>query len=261
MGVPLRDDTRTARLPVMTWTLIGLCVFVFAFLQPPAYQRYFTGDSALSTPENISYEFRWGGVACEITHLKRLDQHPNCDRTAPPGFHEGAKNIWFSLLTLMFIHGGLDHIIGNLLFLWVFGRLVEDRLGPIGIVALYLVGGIVATLTFAMLNSGSTEPLLGASGAIAAVMGAYLVLRPRGKILTFVTSTTLLPLYLPAWAVLGFFFASQFLISPNEGVAWQAHVGGMAFGIVVALVLRFLMPSLRRSAERALASTTAGEVL
>jgi membrane associated rhomboid family serine protease len=135
----------------------------------------------------------------------------------------------------MFMHGSVAHVLGNMLFLWIFGNNVEDRMGPAVYLLFYLAAGAVATFTFVGLNVHSTVPLVGASGAIAGVMGAYLVWFPRARVLSLVG---FIPIYLPAMFVLGFWFVLQFLTNPNEGVAWQAHVGGFVTGVVVAWLTR-----------------------
>lgn len=252
MALPLRDDSPPRRFPVMTWALILACVVVFAFFQPPDFQ---TLRGARDTRPNTEFVYRWGAIPCEIRHVKPLDQHPPCQHEVGPAYPVHHKNVLLSLLSAMFLHGGIEHIAGNLLFLWVFGRAVEGRLGPFGLMALYLIGGVVATLTFVAANPGSTGPSLGASGAIAAVMGAYLVLRPAGRILTFLQTASLQVIYLPAWVVLGLFFVEQFFFDAHgeHQIAWQAHVGGMVFGALVAVILRFTVPRLhwRRGESRA----------
>jgi membrane associated rhomboid family serine protease len=139
----------------------------------------------------------------------------------------------------MFLHGSLLHIGGNMLFLWIFGNNVEDRFGHIPYLIFYLVAGVVATAVYVLFNPDSTAPLLGASGAIAGVMGAYLVLFPRAPIRTLILiPPIILWPRLPAWALLLFWFGSQFFISPGSGVAWVAHVGGFIFGALVGWAFR-----------------------
>jgi membrane associated rhomboid family serine protease len=137
----------------------------------------------------------------------------------------------------MFLHGSLLHIGGNMLFLWIFGNNVEDRFGHVPYLIFYLVAGVVATFVYVLSNPLSTAPLLGASGAIAGVMGAYLVLFPRVPIRTLILiPPIILWPRLPAWVLLLVWFVSQFFLSPGSGVAWTAHVGGFVFGTLVAWV-------------------------
>ena len=135
----------------------------------------------------------------------------------------------------MFLHGGLLHLGGNMLFLWVFGNNIEDHLGRVKYVIFYLIAGIVATAAHVLGDVGSTIPVVGASGAVAGVMGAYLVWFPWAQIktLVFIMLTNL-----KAWMVLAFWFGSQFFISPSDGVAWLAHVGGFVFGVLIAALAR-----------------------
>ena len=138
----------------------------------------------------------------------------------------------------MFLHGSILHLAGNMLFLWIFGNNVEDHLGPIMYAIFYGVTGVAAMGAHFLADPGSTVPVIGASGAIAGVMGAYLVFWPRAKVLTMVPVLLFFVFYLPAGVVLGIWFAMQFLTNPNEGVAWLAHVGGFAAGVLIALALK-----------------------
>lgn len=144
----------------------------------------------------------------------------------------------FSLLSFMFLHGGFWHLLGNMWFLYIFGDNVEDRLGPFRYIIFYLLCGISSGLSHLMINFHSNMPTIGASGAIAGVMGAYLVLHPKSKILTLIP-IIIIPWFIeiPAFFFLGFWFVLQFLsaTSGNEsmgGIAWWAHIGGFIFGII-----------------------------
>jgi len=153
----------------------------------------------------------------------------------------------YTLFTSLFLHGGWLHVGGNMLFLWIFGDNVEDRLGHVRFLIFYLLCGVAASLTHVVANPASTMPTIGASGAIAGVLGAYLVLYPRAKVLT------LLPLgfyiqvvQVPAFLFLGFWFLLQFVVgaaslsagAAKEGVAWWAHVGGFGAGAALQFVFR-----------------------
>ncbi len=152
----------------------------------------------------------------------------------------------YTIITSLFLHGGWLHVGGNMLYLWIFGDNVEDRLGHVRFLIFYLLCGIAASLTHVLANPASTVPTIGASGAIAGVLGAYFLLYPRSRVLT------LLPLgfYLqvvqvPAFLFLGFWFLLQFVVGAvslrgagGEGVAWWAHVGGFAAGAVLQFVFR-----------------------
>jgi membrane associated rhomboid family serine protease len=249
MALPLRDDAPTRRTPWVTIALILVNLVVFLFLQPPWFQRQEAEDEVqLDEYEDVvaaeRYVWSWGVVPCEVMSGKPLAESPStCDRDRPPRvLLDGDKVVWVGLLTSAFLHSGLLHLLGNLLFLWVFGNNVEDRLGHLTYLAFYLVGGVVAALGFVLANQHSVVPGIGASGAIAAVMGAYLVFRPRAKILTMVGTAAFQVVYVPAYVVLGLFFVTQFLIPDDEAIAWEAHAAGMAFGMVAALLLARLFP-------------------
>jgi membrane associated rhomboid family serine protease len=159
----------------------------------------------------------------------------------PPSYH---KVPVLSVLYSMFLHGGWLHLLGNMLFLWVFGNNVEDRLGRIRYLLFYLVCGYAAAYAFALVNPDSTQPLIGASGAIAGVLGAYLVLYPRARVWSLVPFLLFIPLRLPAWLVLGLWFLLQwaysagFAVSQAGDVAYLAHVAGFLLGALLALPLR-----------------------
>ena len=177
MALPLRDDAPTTRTPWVTIALILVNVVVFLFLQPPLFQRDVdeTDRSSEQYEEIVEaerYLWTWGAVPCEIMSGKRLADSPSvCDRDRPPSsVLDDDKVVWLGLLTSVFLHAGMEHLLGNMLFLWVFGNNVEDRLGHLAYLALYLVGGVVAALGFVFANQHSVEPGIGASGAIAAVM-------------------------------------------------------------------------------------------
>ena len=149
------------------------------------------------------------------------------------------KNVYLAILFSMFLHGSILHVLGNMLFLWIFGNNVEDRLGPIAFLLFYLLAGVVATAAHVAFNAGSTVPTIGASGAIAGVMGAYIVWLPHARVLSLIPILFFFGfIELPAAVVLGVWFVTQFFTNPNEGIAWLAHVGGFTFGAAVAFALR-----------------------
>jgi len=148
---------------------------------------------------------------------------------------------WITVLTAMFMHGSWSHIIGNMIFLWAFGPEVEDAMNPLRYVAFYLLGGLVAMLAQVMANPHSTAPNLGASGAIAAVMGAFLVTYPRDRIRALLVififvRVTFIPavLLIGVWFLIQLFNAGSVAAVQTGGVAYLAHVGGFAFGAITA---------------------------
>jgi membrane associated rhomboid family serine protease len=230
--LPLADRNPTMRAPVFTVLLIGINIAVFVFWQ---------GGGTFTAAEDSKFTFEHAAVPCELiqgrpaTNLeiraqRCLDHPPSFARAEYP-----AKNVYLAVLVSMFMHGGWLHLLGNMLFLWIFGNNVEDRLGSALFVAFYLAGGVVATAAQVAFDPNSVVPLIGASGAIAAVMGAYLVWFPRAPILTLLFFFFV---EIPAGIWLTIWFVLQFFTGPNSGVAYMAHIGGFAFGIVIAALLR-----------------------
>jgi membrane associated rhomboid family serine protease len=220
------------RAPVFTVLLIAINIGVFVLWQ---------GGGTFTSEEDTRFTFEHAAVPCELTtgHPVTVEEvnSGTCESRPAPDEHEVApgKNVYLAALVSMFMHGGWLHLLGNMLFLWIFGNNVEDKLGPLRFVLFYLAGGIVATAAQVVFDSGSVIPLVGASGAIAAVMGAYMVWFPWAPILTLVLFFFI---ELPAGVWLAIWFVSQFFIGPNSGVAYMAHIGGFAFGLVVAALLR-----------------------
>lgn len=253
MALPFRDDLPVRRFPWVTFVLMVVNVVVFLFVQPSWFQNADdeTGGNLSERARAVErydeaerFVFRWGTVPCEITSGETLAERPDrCERPATRNA-EPDKSIAAALLTCMFLHANVLHLGGNMLFLWVFGNNVEDRLGTLWYLGLYLVGGLLATLGFVVANVDSADPVIGASGAIAAVMGAYVVLHPRARVLTAIATAAFQVVYVPAVIVLGLFFVTEFFTA-DEYVAWQAHVAGMVAGFVGALALRRL-PAVRR---------------
>ena len=238
---PIGDDNPVRRAPVVTWLIVAACVAAYFVWQPTPFS---------DTIDDAVFNLEHAAIPCEVVENRPLTQAEvdatygfgqdnacGIDGNATPAFDPG-KNVWLAVVTSMFLHGSLLHIGGNMLFLWIFGNNVEDRLGKLGFAVFYLAGGVVATLAHVVVGTDSTVPLVGASGAIAAVMGAYLVWFPNARVRTAIFMLFITVVSLPAKWVLGFWFVLQFLTDPNEGVAWVAHVGGFVFGVLVALLLR-----------------------
>jgi membrane associated rhomboid family serine protease len=250
VAIPLHDDNPSGEFPILTVLLIAINILVFALIQPHEASRDFV----------FSYER--AVIPCEIRNQAPLSEAElvsgDCGRTRATFQGETygerpfakEKNIWLSMLTSLFLHGSWIHLLGNMLFLWVFGNNIEERFGRVGFLAFFATAGVVATIAQVLVEPGSTIPIVGASGAIAGVMGAYLVLFPRARILTWWPMFVILVVYIPAAVVLGLWFLMQFAIDPNSGVAWAAHVGGFIFGAFVAVVLRAHLKPLPIITER-----------
>ena len=218
---PLRDNIPTEHFPVVTVALILANVVVYFFLQEGLWELPSSGgDWPVAT---------YAAIPCEIT-----DSSP-C-RTAP-----GGPSALVTVFTAMFMHGSLLHLGGNMLFLWIFGNNVEDRMGPLLFLVFYLLAGLAAMAAQTLVDTGSQVPTLGASGAVAGVLGGYLLLFPRARVVTFVFIIfffTILELpamlFLIIWiaqqAVLGYFdLAGQ----GEGGVAYFAHIGGFVLGLLL----------------------------
>lgn len=234
--LPIRDVNPTRITPWMTLLLIAACVIVFFAFQ--------TQETEL---EQAEFLYRRAAIACEIitgqplTAVEITSQQCS-SAVGQPVFPE--KQPMLSLLTSMFLHGGIVHLLFNMWSLWIFGNNVEEAFGHFRYLLLYLAGGVAATFVFVLMNPGSTVPLVGASGAIAAALGAYAVLFPKHRVITLV-GWFLIPL--PAIIFLGFWFFGQFGLG-GTNTAWEAHVGGFIFGLVAAFVFR--RPLLRRAGAR-----------
>jgi membrane associated rhomboid family serine protease len=212
--IPIRDHNPRVRFPAVTLLLILINAAVFLFEQvalDPAGQRLLT--------------LTGGAIPYEI--INRVDLGPR-DLLPLPG------SIW----TSMFLHGGWLHLIGNMWFLWLFGDNVEDALGRLRYLVFYMLVGTVAALAQIFSMPDSTAPMIGASGAVAGVLGGYVMLYPRARVVTFVAIPFLWNFIdLPAWVFLGIWFLSQFLIGAGSGVAWMAHVGGFLAGLGLVRLL------------------------
>lgn len=210
--LPLKDDIPTNRLPVVTigLILINCLIHLYRFTLPPL--------------EAQMAVYQFGLIPAEITHF--------ADMTPQVPFP-----VWLSPFSAMFLHADLWHLGGNMLYLWIFGNNVEDHLGPVKFLLFYLVSGLAAVGLFIAITPNGTVPMIGASGAIAGVLGAYLVLFPRARILTLIWFIFIIRLiWLPAMFILGYWFVIQLFMGISSlgqgggGVAWFAHIGGFAFG-------------------------------
>jgi membrane associated rhomboid family serine protease len=233
--IPLKDDNPSVRRPVVTLLIIAACVVVYFFVQPIGQVVPFkhTQSSAVQQADQ-QFVFSHAAIPCELTHDRPLQTGDiNGCGTQPGDPLFPRKNVWLAVLYSMFLHGSLLHIGGNMLFLWIFGNNVEDRFGHLAYAGFYLLSGIVATLVYVAVQPDSIVPIIGASGAIAGVMGAYLVLFPRVPInsLILIPPIVLFRKIQARWLLL-FWIVSQFFVAPGTGVAWTAHVGGFVFGVL-----------------------------
>ncbi len=236
MVIPLHDNNPTHRRAWVTLLIIALNIVVYVAVQPH--------DGAQQETE---FTYEHAAIPCELKQQEPLNvvefNALDCDAEsfgAQEFFPD--KNVWLSILFSMFLHGSLLHIGGNMLFLWVFGNNVEDYLGKFGFILFYLFAGAVATFAHVLYEPSSLTPVIGASGAIAGVMGMYLVLWPHARIIAVVPFLAFIPLPIPAGIILVVWFAMQFLTGDDSGVAWVAHVGGFAAGVLIGMALKSVKP-------------------
>jgi len=249
--LPIKDNIPLARLPIVTIALI--LINVIAYLLEIRH-----GGSFFGGPTN-SVDVHYGAIPYELTHPGK-----HCELvslTAPGGVAEtivcqGQPGVtgspgpqpatWETVFTSMFLHGSFLHIFGNMVFLAIFGPTVEDTIGRVRYPAFYLLGGLVALGAQVATDPSSTGPTLGASGAIAAVLGGYILLYPRARVLTLVFIVFFVTIIeVPAVFLLGFWFAEQAWLGlegltntvGGEGVAYFAHVGGFVFGLLTIRLL------------------------
>jgi membrane associated rhomboid family serine protease len=220
--IPIRDTNSSRNYPVVNNTIIGINILVYLLQlsQGPEIDRFIYLYGLVPARYSLPH------VASYFTFFQQA----------------------FSLLSFMFLHGGFFHLLGNMWSLYIFGDNVEDRLGPFRYIVFYLTSGMVSGLSHLFLNASSNVPTIGASGAIAGVMGAYLILYPRSKILTLIP-IIIIPWFveIPAYFFIGFWFALQLVNAAGSqggagGIAWWAHIGGFIFGILF-LKLALKVPS------------------
>jgi membrane associated rhomboid family serine protease len=246
--IPIKDNIPTLRFPVVTVALIVLNVAVFA------WQLTLSSDAGSSTSPHIPGLSQSDEVTLEYGAMPYRLLHPGseCGVSGQRVVCQGQDGYtaatkldsppwWVTVFTSMFMHGGILHIAFNMLFLWIFGNNVEDSMGRPRFIAFYLLAGIVAAYTQALLTSSSTVPAIGASGAIAGVLGGYLLLFPRARVLTVVLIILFVTIIeIPAAILLAIWFILQFVpalgqvttsAAGGDGVAYWAHVGGFAFGL------------------------------
>jgi membrane associated rhomboid family serine protease len=277
--LPLKDNIPTARFPILTVLLIAINVIVFGveftWSQDPGSAPGRAGQFGATEYDVELIEL--GAIPYRITHpgedcgLSGRQGHDTIVCEGTPEYRQAADSEcqlpdgkvgpclvdldeapwWVTVLTSMFLHGGILHLAGNMLFLWVFGNNIEDAMGRIVFIPFYLLAGIVAVYSQALLDTGATIPTVGASGAVAGVLGAYALLHPRARVLTLIFIIFFVTLVeIPALILLGIWFILQFLPAVGQlalpdvsgqtgGVAYFAHVGGFLVGLAL---IRLLAP-------------------
>jgi membrane associated rhomboid family serine protease len=246
--IPLHDNNPTTRFAWATFLIIVANVVVFLLWEPTfgsqaQQQVFFFCQAEIPWETTHQTNLAHGGPAAAAQIREQLQ----INGTAAEQFLLQKcpdKSWWQSVFVAMFLHGGWIHIGGNMLFLWIFGNNVEDRVGIVPYVLLYLAGGIAATALQVAIGPTSVVPNLGASGAIAGVLGTYLVLFPKARVLTLIIFFIITVIELPASVVLGAWFVLQLFSGVgslgsqvNGGVAYWAHVGGFALGVIAAVTI------------------------
>jgi membrane associated rhomboid family serine protease len=232
--LPLKDNIPTRRPPIFTVAIILACIVVYFGLQKGGING--PNDTSVVKYAAIPYEITHPGKECGLTiaGVVACQGQPGV-RGKPPS----QPSTWLTILFSMFMHGGLLHLGGNMLFLWIFGNNIEDSMSRWRFVLFYLLGGLIAMGAQVVVNPDSTTPTLGASGAIAAVLGGYAVLYPRARVITLVFIIIFVTVIeLPALLVLGVWFLLQLLDASSQpiaggGVAYFAHIGGFVFGLLM----------------------------
>ena len=240
--IPFSDaDVQHRTFPIVNLLLIGASTLVFLYELQLGGGRLLTGGVNL---DSLAFFFKWGFIPYELTNAE-----------LPPFVPVGSTRLdidspvptWATMFSSMFVHGGGLHFAGNMMFLWVFGDNVEDWLGHVKYLLFYLIAGVAAALSQLAINPDSTSPMIGASGAISGVMGAYMLLYPYNRIRALIIFFLITVVRLPAILLLGLWFAWQLaqglgsLAIPDQvSVAFFAHIGGFVAGVVLAALYKLL---------------------
>ncbi len=231
MLLPIQDENPTYSKPVITVALLSanVMVFVYQMILGPAGEQLFIFGTAV--------------IPYELTHY--VDRTTFAIPSTRYAYPAALLPFPLTLFSAMFTHGGFMHLGGNMLYLWIFGNNIEDAMGHGRFFIFYMVTGLGATMVHVLSGPNSTIPMIGASGAIAGILGAYFVLYPKAKIKTFVVLIIFIQIiYVPAVFILGFWFLRQIIGIGSDDIAWYAHIGGFLVGMF--LVRRFERPRSRR---------------
>jgi membrane associated rhomboid family serine protease len=238
--LPIKDDIPTRRFPLLTVAIIVTCVVVYFVFERGGWGLGGTGNERVVEYGAIPYEITHPGQECAETP----DGQVACEgQSGVVGTAPEQAPWWVTLFTSMFMHGSLLHLAGNMLFLWIFGNNIEDSMSELRFVAFYLLGGLAALGAQVLVEPDAAIPTVGASGAIAAVLGGYALLYPYARIITVVFIIIFFTVIeLPALLVLGFWILTQLFLGASDlgsqtvggegGVAYFAHIGGFVFGLI-----------------------------
>ncbi|HCD64169.1 MAG: rhomboid family intramembrane serine protease [Candidatus Puniceispirillaceae bacterium] len=213
--LPLFDNNPTGRMPVISWLILAICILVFFW------------QTGLSAAAEYELFIGYGVVPALLFGHQSL---PN---------EVAAVSPWLSIFTSMFLHGGWLHLGSNMLYLWIFSDNVEDAMGPVKFILFYALCGVGAAFSQSFIDPFSVTPMVGASGGIAGILGAYILLHPKAAVRVFMLILIFIRIIsLPAWLVLGVWIAGQFVAAPaalsgDGGVAYFAHIGGFVTGMIL----------------------------
>jgi membrane associated rhomboid family serine protease len=245
--IPLKDDIPTRRLPIVTIALIAINVIVYFVFEHGLWGLGDVGNQRVVEYGAIPVEFTDPGTECVDVSGTQIQ----CGTDIGSGY----APFWITAITSMFLHGSLLHLGGNMLFLWIFGNNIEDSMNRLVFVGFYVLGGLAALGLQVVTDTGSAVPTVGASGAIAGVLGAYARLYPRARVVTLVFIVIIFTVVtLPAVLVLGLWFLLQLLPAFSDptgaggGVAYFAHIGGFLFGL---LAIKLFANNVHEDYERA----------
>jgi membrane associated rhomboid family serine protease len=237
--LPIKDDIPTRRFPVLTVAIIAICCAVYFLFEHGLWELGATGNERVLEYGAIPYEITHPGEECaEVSGQVVCEGQAGVTGSAPD-----QAPWWVTIFASMFMHGSLLHLAGNMLFLWIFGNNIEDSMSPFRFVAFYLLGGVIALAAQVLVEPSAAVPTVGASGAIAAVLGGYALIYPRARVITVVFIIIFFTIIeLPAVLVLGFWILLQLWLGASDlgsqaaggggGVAYFAHIGGFVFGLI-----------------------------
>jgi membrane associated rhomboid family serine protease len=245
--IPLKDDIPTRRTPIVTIALIAINVIAYFIFEQGLWDLGETGNERV---------IEYGAIPGEITDpdVQCIDAGGSQIQCGTGDFGSGYVSVWLTIFTSMFLHGSLLHLGGNMLFLWIFGNNIEDSMNRLVFIGFYILGGLAALGLQVVSDSSSLVPTVGASGAIAGVLGAYARLYPRARVVTFIFIIIIFTVItLPAVLVLGVWFLLQLLPAFSDptgaggGVAYFAHIGGFIFGL---LAIKLFATNIHEDYER-----------
>jgi len=233
MLFPIKDYNPTKKPAIITILFIVINILIFAYQSysiPDETDRMFKGELSPLRYNILSYAL----IPKEVTHMKKFEQPIAKDIYGRLYRIKRGTPILLTIIISMFMHGSFMHLFGNMIFLWIFGNNIEDFLGPFKFIIFYFLVGTFASLTHIVFNWNSLIPVIGASGAVSGVMGAYLILYPNAKVKTLVFILIFITFIdIPASVFLIIWFVFQFFYKSGDGVAFLAHIGGFIAGLIL----------------------------